>query len=101
MIKITINKNKNIIDSVVISGHALYGNFGKDIVCAGVSSIVTTSVNAILSLEKDSITFEQKEGFVKIEIIKNTDIVDKLVNNMINMFVDIEKQYPKNIKIFK
>ena len=34
--------------NISISGHALYNDFGKDIVCSAVSSIVITTVNGIL-----------------------------------------------------
>ena len=41
MIKIDIKKVKGNISSVCLTGHAMYDDFGKDIVCAGVSSILT------------------------------------------------------------
>ena len=56
MIKISIKYEENKIKEVLIKGHALYDDYGKDIVCAAVSSIVITTVNAILSINKDSIT---------------------------------------------
>ena len=43
MIKIKILK-----DYIEVKGHANYDDFGKDIVCASVSSIVITTVNAIV-----------------------------------------------------
>ena len=43
MIKIKEKDNK-----IIISGHASFDEYGKDIVCASVSSIVITSINAIL-----------------------------------------------------
>ena len=42
MIKVIINKNQ-----INITGHALYDTVGKDIVCASVSSIIYTTVNAL------------------------------------------------------
>ena len=45
MIKVLRSK-KNIS----ITGHAMYDDFGKDIVCSAVSSIVITSLNGILSI---------------------------------------------------
>ena len=44
---ITIKRNNN---KIVISGHALYDEYGKDIVCASVSSIIYTTINGILNL---------------------------------------------------
>ena len=55
MIKVSIKKENERIKEVVIKGHALYDTLGKDIVCAAVSSIVITTVNGILSFDKDAI----------------------------------------------
>ena len=98
MIKVNvIGKN----DKIEILGHAMYDNFGKDIVCAGVSSIVITTVNAILTFDSNYIKYEIKDDYFLVEVIKHNDIVDKLIINMINMLEQIEEDYPKNIKIRK
>ena len=39
---------------IKISGHANYDEKGKDIVCASVSSIVITTINAIIEIDHDS-----------------------------------------------
>ena len=82
MIKISIKYEENKIKEVLIKGHALYDDYGKDIVCAAVSSIVITTVNAILSINKDSITFDES---VMIKVIKDDEITGKLLINMINL----------------
>ena len=98
MIKVNvIGKN----DKIEILGHAMYDDFGKDIVCAGVSSIVITTVNAIIIFDKDYIKYEIKDDYFLVDVIKHDNIVDKLITNMINMLKDIENDYPKNIKIGK
>ena len=95
MIKISIKYEENKIKEVLIKGHALYDDYGKDIVCAAVSSIVITTVNAILSINKNSITFDES---VMIKVIKNDEITDKLLINMINLLKELEHDYPNNIK---
>ena len=47
---ISIKENK---DEIVISGHANYEDYGKDIVCASISSIAITTVNAIVEFDKE------------------------------------------------
>ena len=101
MITVKIHGNNDQID---IEGHAMYDDLGKDIVCAGVSSIVTTSINAILSFNENYLSYRQdKSAYDKfiIEIKEHNEIVDKLINNMIEMLKDVEEDYPKNIKIRK
>jgi hypothetical protein len=95
MIKITIKK-----DEIVISGHSGYEEIGKDIVCSAVSSTVLTTVNAILSFDEFAIRVHEREDFI-IRIVKETEIVKKLIDNMINMLSELEKDYNKYIKIIR
>lgn len=97
MIKINL-KYQDKIESVSISGHAMYADFGKDIVCAAVSSIVITSVNAIIRLSDDSINYSDKDG-IYISVLKHNKITDGLIDNMVSLLKDLEKQYNKNIII--
>ena len=99
MIKVNIKQDNDIISNISITGHSLYDEYGKDIVCASVSSIVTTTVNAIVRLEKDTIQYTLNDGFVNITIIENTIITETLITNMIELLKDLEKQYKENIKI--
>ena len=69
MIKIEVNK-KNI--SIV--GHANYDEYGKDIVCAAVSSVVITSIEAIALFDKDAIDVIQSKD--KLEL--NSGMIELL-----------------------
>ncbi len=93
MILIDISDKK-----ISVSGHAFYEESGKDIVCASVSSILITTVNGIMKIYDDVIEFNENNG-VAISIKKNKKVSDILIENMISLFEDLEKQYPKNIKI--
>ena len=69
---------------------------GYDIVCSAVSSIVTTTVNNILSFHQ---SIEVKdENPVEIKVIEHDSITDTLLNNMIDLLKDLENQYQKNIR---
>ncbi len=94
MIKVIIKQNH-----IEISGHAMYDDYGKDIVCASVSTIAITSVNAILKLDNKAISYKEKEGFLSIDILKDTKETNVIILNMIDMLKDLAKQYEKNIKI--
>lgn len=93
MIKISIKEKQ-----IIIKGHANYDELGKDIVCASVSSIVITTVNAILRIDNDAIKYSDNNG-VTIDIIKDDEITNKLINNLIDLLEELEKQYPKYIEI--
>ena len=50
MISVKVVKENSNVVKVSVLGHAMYDEYGKDIVCSACSSIVTTTVNGILSL---------------------------------------------------
>lgn len=96
MIKVKINNNK-----IEITGHANYDEYGKDIVCASVSSIVITTINVILEIDSDSIYYEDLNNRMIIEVLKDDDIINKLINNMIQLLGQLENDYKDYIKIIR
>ena len=93
MIKVIIRD-----DVITISGHANYDEYGKDIVCSAVSATVITTVNGILSIDENSIEVTDKDK-VEIKILKHSDVVDKLISNMINLLTELQIDYKDNIDI--
>ena len=99
MINVKVLSMKNHIDRIDILGHADYEEYGKDIVCSSVSSIVTTTVNGIYEVDKDYLNVkEEKDGMV-ITVLKNDDVCDKLIKNMLSLLQELEESYPENIKV--
>ena len=99
MIKVRVLSNKNKINTISILGHALYDEYGKDIVCSSVSSIVTTTVNGIYEIDKDYLSGkEEKDGMI-ITILKDDDVCNKLIKNMLSLLQELEESYPENIKV--
>ena len=94
MIKVIKNNN-----TFKISGHANYAEYGKDIVCASVSSIVYTIVNSIMNIDRSSITYQDDGKIITITKINSNEIVDTLLNTMFEMLIDLENQYKENIII--
>ena len=94
MIKIKVSK-----DIISITGHANYDDYGKDIVCAAVSSVIITSVEGISSFDNQAVDIEEGKDNLKIIINKHDDITDKLIANMLKCIQELESKYPQNIKI--
>jgi len=99
MIKINIKKENDLISNIEIKGHSGYDVSGRDIVCASVSTMTITTVNAIIRYDENSISYNQDEGYVNIVILKHSSVVDMLLENLISLFKELEIQYKKNIKI--
>lgn len=99
MIKVNVKLHNNVTNQIEITGHAKFDVYGKDIVCASVSSIVITTINAILSLEEEAIYYEEKKNKLNIKINDDNQVAIKLINNMLKMLEEIHIDYPKNIVI--
>ena len=94
MIKVLRSK-KNIS----ITGHAMYADFGQDIVCSAVSSIVITSINGILSINPSALIYNNSKDGLEIEIKSFDDITLKLIDNMMELLIKLSNDYPKNIQV--
>lgn len=98
MIKVSVESKKKI-KIIKILGHADYDEYGRDIVCSSVSSIVTTTVNGIYEIDKDFLKIEEtKEGMI-ITIQKEDSICEKLIKNMLSLLSELEESYPENITV--
>ena len=97
MIKVSVLKDKDNYKKIDVTGHALYDDFGKDIVCASTSSIIITSVNACIKINEESIKYDYTKDGIKIDIHSNDEIIQKLMDNMIKLLEELSLDYPKNI----
>ena len=98
MIKIKVDYNNDFIKSFKVTGHAGYDTYGKDIVCASVSSIVITSINLVISLDDKALKLKESDGLIDVKVLKEDEIINKVFNNMINMLKELQENYNKNIK---
>lgn len=96
MIKVELKDNL-----ITIKGHAGYDDKGKDIVCASVSSIVITTINAIIEINPDAIDYSDLDNEIIIRKLKEDETVNKLLNNMILLLENLEKDYKDYIKIIR
>lgn len=83
---------------ITLKGHANFSN-SNDIVCASVSSIMYTTVNAALRINECSLKYQDNGSEVVIEVIENDDITNNLIVNMMSLYQDLSSKYPKNIRI--
>ena len=98
MIRVNVKYNNNKVYELVIKGHAGYDIAGKDIVCAAVSSIAIAVANDIIALD-ESIDYETDSGLLIIRVKRDTEINNKLLDNLVRMLNELKAQYPKNIEI--
>ena len=94
MIKVFKNK-----ENISITGHAMYDDYGKDIVCSAVSSIVITTINGILAINNEAIAYQNTKEGLKIEIKSFDNITLKLIDNMLELLTKLSRDYPQNLEI--
>lgn len=102
MIKIDVLKKSDGIEEISLNGHSEYEVSGKDIVCASVSSILITTVNAILKYEKESLLVKQEDTdtiHVNVSVLKHDEVIDLLLQNMVALYEELILDYPNNVKI--
>lgn len=97
MIQVKVKKYQEQIQEITITGHANYDEYGKDIVCSSVSSIVITTVNGISELNPNYLEILEEKNKMIIQIKEEDEIGMKLIQNMISLLQELSKSYPKNI----
>ena len=98
MIKVRIRKNNELIESIKCNGHAGYADYGKDIFCASFSTMIITTINAILTIDENAINYTDSNN-LEIVNIKKDNITNSLLNNLVNMIYELKENYDKNIDI--
>ena len=99
MIKVKVEKVNAKYKKISILGHAMYDDYGKDIVCAATSSIVTTTVNGVLALDKGSLSYMISKKGMTIDIKNEDSTTQILIGNMVSLLKELEKNYPENIEV--
>ena len=100
MIKIQINKTNNKYSSLLVSGHSNYDEHGKDIVCAGVSAVVTGGLNALIIENKKKISYRVNDGYVNVDVLDiDDDKLQIIMDVIVVQLKTIEESYKKYVKI--
>lgn len=99
MIQVKTEKSNAKYKKISILGHAMYDDYGKDIVCSAASSIVTTTVNGILALDKGSLSYMVSKKGLTINIKNEDSTTQILIGNMVSLLKELEKNYPANIEV--
>lgn len=99
MIHVKVEKAHAKYKKIAILGHAMYDDYGKDIVCSAASSIVTTTVNGVLALDKGSLSYMISKKGISIDIKNEDATTQMLIGNMVSLLKELEKNYPANIEV--
>jgi uncharacterized protein YsxB (DUF464 family) len=95
---ITVTKRRN---GFTVEGHAGFAERGKDIVCAGVSTLAQTFIASVESLTDDRLdyTIVEKNGFLDVEYRELTEKSKTLLASFFIGCQMVADEYPDNVKV--
>lgn len=102
MIRVNVFKKTHRITKVTITGHAQSDEYGKDLVCAGVSAIATGICNTIAEkgyLEKKMCSIELKNGNIMIDVLSDDETLQVILETLDISLRSFEEDYHQFIKI--
>lgn len=106
MTEIEIYKREKEIVRYRGVGHTEYGEYGEDILCAAVSTAMQFPLVGLQDILEITPKFEiNSDGYLEVDIkgmdlsTENREKIQLLFNTMLLMIKELEKQYPKNIKL--
>ena len=100
MISVNVTFIGNNVKTLTVSGHANFDEYGKDIVCAGVSAVVTGGINA-LENQIQNIEIINKKNELGVKVINSNEYIQIVLNTILIQLETIESSYKNYIKITK
>ena len=94
MIEVMIKSNQ-----IKIQGHAKYAEFGKDIVCSGVSTLLQTLITSMEHLTTDKIKYEISPGMADIHFRDLSEQGKTLIGSFFIGVSMISNEYPNHVRI--
>lgn len=101
MIQITIKRQQKKIKKICVCGHAGSDEFGKDLVCAGVSCIVSGMMNAIDLFMKDTCDLLVEKNEMQFLILNENKEVQIILEAMIIQLKTVQELNKRNIKFIE
>lgn len=94
MIEVRCNKGK-----IIVTGHAGYAEYGKDIVCSSVSTLLQVFIESMNSLTTDKIKYKIMQGTACIEYGNLSKRGKVLLSSFFIGIRMIADSYPDYVKI--
>lgn len=97
MISVIIKKQANIYTHFQVTGHANYDEYGSDIVCASVSTLVFYTMNLLEKFQVDR-RYQIKDNLVSVDISDDTT-AQLIIDQMVYELEGLSQEYSKYIDI--
>ena len=97
MIQVKKIYSENELTGLKIHGHSQSNSSGKELICAGVSSIVTGGFNALDPSEIETVALE--EGYAEVKLIPGSGKSKTVLEVILVQLETIAESYPQFIRI--
>ena len=98
--RVSLLNNSNV--GLEVSGHAMAGKHGEDIVCAAVSTVAQTTAISLIELAEIKVKIKQHDGFLSLNCPNIKEAQFEKFLTIMNVFWigirEIAKLYPDKIK---
>lgn len=94
MIEVTVREHE-----ISLSGHANYAEAGRDIVCAGVTTLMQTLIRSIEDLTEDKIEYSISPGRADIKYGNLSEKAKTLVDSFFAGICMIASEFPECVRI--
>ncbi len=88
-----------LIRTMTMTGHANAGPYGQDLVCAGVSAVALSSLNAIDLLYPDACTMMAENNKIFLKVDHDSHDLQITLKTMATQLSALASEYPKSIRI--
>ena len=99
MIRVNFFKKGDMLTGFESKGHSDTAEYGKDIVCAFVSSACYMTANTVTEIIGLSAEAKAEEGYMRLSINPSPEKAQDILNGLKLHLTELEKEYPDNIKV--
>ena len=99
MIKVRFSVGDRQLNGFEISGHALFAESGKDIICAAVSSAAYMAANTVTEIIRADAKAQAGDGAMVLTLNEPNTQAETVLRGLELHLTELSKQYPQHIKI--
>lgn len=91
--------------TMTMNGHSGYGEYGKDIVCASISTLAFTWINQLQEFERINFAkitqLDMRDGEIFLRFKSSKDVVLWAFKTIITGFLMLEEKFPQNLSVIR
>ena len=99
MIRVRFKTANGLLTGFSLSGHAGAGEYGQDIVCAGVSSAAYMTANTITEIVGATANITVDDGLMSLTVTSRIDRCQDILSGFQLHLQALAEQYPKRIQL--